>query len=300
MPFPSNKSNRPDSRSKQAADRKSGRFSEHKSKFSTSPAKQPKHSGQAGEAFPGNGEPDALLLEGRNAVLEHLRAGRPTDKIFAAQGAEGRLGDILSLARKTGIPVTICDRRKLDALSPTGSHQGIIAQAAAHAYVSLDALLQTAQERGEPPLLVVCDGIEDPQNLGAIIRSAETAGAHGVIIPKRRAAGLTAAVARASAGALEHIGIHKAANLSAALDTLKKQGVWIFGAEADGAVSLYDADFAGPCAIVIGSEGAGMSRLIREKCDFIVSIPMRGKVNSLNASNAAAVLLFEAVRRRDV
>ena len=160
--------------------------------------------------------------------------------------------------------------------------------------------MQTAQERGEPPLLVVCDGIEDPQNLGAIIRSAETAGAHGVIIPKRRAAGLTAAVARASAGALEHIGVHKATNLSAALDALKKEGVWIFGAEADGTVSLYDADFAGPCAIVIGSEGAGISRLIREKCDFIVSIPMRGKVNSLNASNAAAVLLFEAVRRRDV
>jgi len=240
----------------------------------------------------------AQLLEGRNAVLEHLRAGGPTDKLFAAEGSEARLGDILSLARKQGIPVTVCDRRRLDAMSITGNHQGIIAQAAAHAYASLEELFQVAAEHGEPPLLVVCDGIEDPQNLGAVIRSAETAGAHGVIIPKRRAAGLTAAVARASAGALEHIGVHKAVNLAAVIDTLKERGVWIFGAEADGTVSLYDADFAGPTAIVIGSEGAGMGRLIREKCDFIVSIPMRGRVNSLNASNAAAVLLFEAVRRR--
>ncbi len=241
---------------------------------------------------------DTLLLEGRNAVLEHLRAGGTTDKLFVAEGAEGRLGDVLSLARKQGVPVTVCDRRKLDAMSQTDSHQGIIAQAAAHAYVSLESLLQIAEERGEQPLLVVCDGIADPQNLGAIIRSAETAGAHGVIIPKRRAVGLTSAVARASAGALEHIGVHKAANLAAVLDALKEKGVWVFGAEANGAMCLYDADFVGPTAIVIGSEGAGMSRLIHEKCDFIVSIPLRGKVNSLNASNAAAVLLFEAVRRR--
>lgn len=245
-------------------------------------------------------EGDALLLEGRNAVLEHLRAGGATDKLFVAEGAEGRLGDVLALARSRGVPVSVCDRRKLDAMSRTGCHQGVLAQAAAHAYATLDALLETAQARGEPPLLVICDGIEDPHNLGAIIRSAETAGAHGVVIPKRRAAGLTAVTARASAGALEHIGVHRATNLAAALDTLKERGVWIFGAEADGTVSLYDADFAGPTALVIGSEGAGLSRLIREKCDFIVSIPMRGKVNSLNASNAAAVLLFEAVRRRSV
>lgn len=242
--------------------------------------------------------PGTLLLEGRNAVLEHLRSGGSTDKLFVADGAEGRLGDVLALARQQGVPVIVCDRRKLDAMSQTGNHQGIAAQAAAHAYVPLETLLEAAQARGEPPLLVICDGIEDPHNLGAIIRSAETAGAHGVIIPKRRAAGLTAVTARASAGALEHIGVHRAVNLAAAIDALKEQGVWVFGAEADGTVCLYDADFAGPTALVIGSEGAGLSRLIREKCDFIVSIPLRGQVNSLNASNAAAVLLFEAVRRR--
>lgn len=236
------------------------------------------------------------LLEGRNAVAECLRAGQDCDKIFVAQGA--RMGDIIALARKRGVPVVECDRRKLDAMSTTGNHQGVIAQAAAHAYASLDDLFQNAQEKGEPPLFVICDSIEDPHNLGAIIRSAETAGAHGVIIPKRRAVGLTAVVARASAGALAHMPVHKTVNLAALLDTLKERGVWIFGAEADGTVDLYDADFAGPTALVIGSEGEGISRLVRQKCDFIVSIPMRGKVNSLNASNAAAVLLFEAVRRR--
>ena len=174
----------------------------------------------------------------------------------------------------------------------------MIAQAAAHEYASLDDLFAAAEAAGEAPLFIICDGIADPHNLGAIIRSADTAGAHGVIIPKRRAVGLTAVTARASAGAIEHVAVHKAGNLPSLLDELKERGVWIFGAEADGTVGLYDADFAGPTAIVIGSEGEGISRLVREKCDFIVSIPMRGKVNSLNASNAAAVLLFEAVRRR--
>lgn len=236
------------------------------------------------------------LLEGHNAVIERLRAGQDCDKVFVAQGA--RVGDIIALAKERGVPVVECDRRKLDGMSTTGNHQGVIAQAAAHDYASLDDLFANAQTKGEAPLFVLCDGIADPHNLGAIIRSAETAGAHGVIIPKRRAVGLTAVVARASAGALAHMPVHKAVNLSAVIDTLKQRGVWIFGAEADGTVELYEADFAGPTAIVIGSEGEGISRLVREKCDFIVSIPMRGKVNSLNASNAAAVLLFEAVRRR--
>ena len=241
-------------------------------------------------------ETETTLLEGRNAVTELLRAGHDCDKVFMAQGA--RMGDIIALARRAGVPVVECDRRKLDGMSPTGNHQGVIAQAAAHAYATLDELFARAEAAGEPPLFVICDGIADPHNLGAIIRSAETAGAHGVIIPKRRAAGLTAVAARASAGAIEHIPVHKAVNLPSLIDTLKARGVWLFGAEADGTVGLYEADFAGPTAIVIGSEGEGISRLVREKCDFIVSIPMRGKVNSLNASNAAAVLLFEAVRRR--
>lgn len=236
------------------------------------------------------------LLEGRNAVIEFLRSGQDCDKVFAAQGA--RVGDIIALAKERGVPVVTCDRRKLDGMSTTGNHQGVMAQVAAHAYASLDELFEHAQAKGEAPLFVLCDGIADPHNLGAIIRSAETAGAHGVIIPKRRAVGLTAVTARASAGALAYMPVHKAVNLPAVLDVLKQRGVWIFGAEADGTVGLYDADFAGPTAIVIGSEGEGISRLVREKCDFIVSIPMRGQVNSLNASNAAAVLLFEAVRRR--
>ena len=241
-------------------------------------------------------EDDGSLVEGRNAVLETLRAGRTVDKLFVAEGA--RIGDVAAEARRAGVPVVTCDRRKLDSMSPTGNHQGVIAQAAAHEYVPLEALFETAASRGEAPLFVVCDGIEDPHNLGAIVRSAETAGAHGVIIPKRRAVGLTAAVARAAAGALAHIGVHKAGNLAAALDELKARGVWLFGAEADGNAPLYEAPFDRPAAIVIGSEGQGLSRLTREKCDYIVSIPMRGRVNSLNASNAAAVLLFEAVRRR--
>lgn len=241
---------------------------------------------------------EGALIEGRNAVLELLRSDRAVDKIFLATGMQGRMNDIFALAKARGIPVQVCDRRKLDAMSVTHAHQGVMAQAAAHAYATLDELFDHAARCDEAPLFVVCDGIADPHNLGAIIRSAETAGAHGVIIPKRRAAGLTAVAARASAGAIEHIGVHKAVNLAAVLDTLKARGVWVFGAEAGGTVSLYDADFKGACAIVIGSEGAGLSRIVREKCDFIVSIPMRGKVNSLNASNAAAVLLYEAVRRR--
>ena len=239
---------------------------------------------------------ETTLVEGRNAVTELLRSGRACDKVFLADGAH--TGDIGAMARERGIPVVICDRRKLDGMSTTGNHQGVIAQAAAHEYASLDDLFAAAEAAGEAPLFIICDGIADPHNLGAIIRSADTAGAHGVIIPKRRAVGLTAVTARASAGAIEHVKVHKAGNLSSLLDGLKARGVWIFGAEADGTVGLYDADFAGPTAIVIGSEGEGISRLVREKCDFIVSIPMRGKVNSLNASNAAAVLLFEAVRRR--
>lgn len=253
--------------------------------------KQPKQTGRLQA-------PDDTLVEGRNAVMELLRAGRAVDKLFVAEGAHGRVGEVTALARERGVPVTVCDRRKLDAMSRAGNHQGVIAQAAAHTYASLDELFAAAQAHGEPPLFVVCDGIEDPHNLGAILRSAEAAGAHGVIIPKRRAVGLTGVVARASAGAIEHILVHKAGNLAATLAELKARGVWLFGAEADGDVGLYEADFARPAAIIIGSEGRGLSRLTREACDFLLRIPMRGQVNSLNASNAAAVLLYEAVRRR--
>ena len=239
------------------------------------------------------------VIEGRNAVIEALRAGTAIDKIYLAKGETDKtLGHIASRARDAGVVVIECDRRKLDAMSRTHAHQGVIALAALREYVSVQSLLDGAREKGEQPLLVVCDEISDPHNLGAILRTAECAGAHGVIIPKRRAVGLTAAVARSAAGALAYVGVHKANNLASTLDELKERGVWLFGAEADGTVDLYEAPFDRATAIVIGSEGQGLSRLTRDKCDYIVSIPMRGRVNSLNASNAAAVLLFEALRRR--
>ncbi|MGM9631335.1 23S rRNA (guanosine(2251)-2'-O)-methyltransferase RlmB [Butyricicoccus sp.] len=243
-------------------------------------------------------EQETTLYEGRNAVMELLRAGRTVDKLFVAPDQNGRMADIIALAKKSGAVITQVDRRKLDAMSETGVHQGVIAQAAAHEYVSIDDILQVARDRGEQPLILVCDGLTDPHNLGAVIRSAETAGAHGVVIPKRRSVGLTATAAKASAGAIEHIGVARVTNLAAAIDELKENGVWVFGADAGGDKQLYEADFAGAAAIVIGSEGNGLSRIVHDKCDFIVSIPMKGKVNSLNASAAAAVLLYEAVRQR--
>ena len=243
--------------------------------------------------------PAETYIEGRNAVTEALRAGTALDKLYIARGeTDHTLGRIAAQARKSGVVVVECDRRKLDAMSETHSHQGVIAVAAAQAYAAVEDILQRAADRGEPPLVVVCDEISDPHNLGAIIRTAECAGAHGVIIPKRRSAGLTAIVAKTSAGAVSHLPVARVANLTACLKELKRQGVWVFGADAAGDRVLYDADLKGPAAIVIGSEGSGMGRLVSETCDFLVRIPMRGKLNSLNASAAAAILLYEAVRQR--
>lgn len=239
------------------------------------------------------------MLEGRNAVTEALKAGRTIDKVFLASGdTDSTLRYIASLAKKAGAVVTYCDRRKLDTMSQTGAHQGVIAMAAAREYSSIEDILNLAQERGEAPLIVICDEITDPHNLGAILRTAECAGAHGVIIPKRRNSGLTAVVAKTSAGALEYMPVARVSNLTSAIKTLKEHGVWIYGTAADGAAPLYKTDLTGAAAIVIGSEGAGMGRLVSEACDFMVSIPMKGHINSLNASNAAAILLYEAVRQR--
>ena len=238
-------------------------------------------------------------IEGRNAVTEALRAGTALDKLYIARGeTDHTLGRIAAQARKSGVVVVECDRRKLDAMSETHSHQGVIAVAAAQAYAAVEDILQRAADRGEPPLVVVCDEISDPHNLGAIIRTAECAGAHGVIIPKRRSAGLTAIVAKTSAGAVSYLPVARVPNLPAVLKELKKRGIWIFGAAAGGSTSLYEADLRLPAAIVIGSEGDGMGRLVQEGCDFLVSIPMGGRISSLNASAAAAVLLYEAVRQR--
>ncbi len=239
------------------------------------------------------------IIEGRNAVIEALRSGTAIDKIYLAKGETDKtLGHIASRARDAGIVVVEADRRKLDAMSRTHAHQGVIALAAVREYVSVQSILDAAAEKGEAPLLVVCDEISDPHNLGAILRTAECAGAHGLIIPKRRSAGLTAIVGKTSAGAVSYLPVARVANLTATLKELKKQGVWIFGTAAGADTELYSADLKGPAAIVIGSEGDGMNRLVAENCDFLVSIPMKGHISSLNASAAAAILLYEAVRQR--
>ena len=239
------------------------------------------------------------MIEGRNAVIEALRTQTNIDKIYIQRGETDKtLGHIASKARAAGIVVVEADRRKLDGMSRTHAHQGVIALAAVREYVSVEDILADAAAKGEQPLLVVCDEISDPHNLGAIIRTAYCAGAHGVIIPKRRSAGLTSIVAKTSAGAVSHMKVARVPNSPALLKDLKKQGIWVFGTAADGTTGLYQADLKGPAAIVIGSEGDGMTRLAAENCDFLVSIPMKGDLNSLNASASAAILLYEAVRQR--
>ena len=239
------------------------------------------------------------LIEGRNAVIEALRAGRTIDKIYIAKGdVDQTLGHIASKARSAGVVVVEADRRKLDAMSQTHAHQGVIALCAVKEYCTVADILAIAQARGEPPFVIVCDEISDPHNLGAIIRSAECAGAHGVIIPKRRSAGLTAVVDKTSAGAVEHVAIARVPNLSAAIGELKKSGLWVYGAAAEGASPMWQTDLTGPVCLVIGSEGDGIGRLVRENCDFLVSIPLKGQISSLNASAAAAELMYEVLRQR--
>lgn len=243
--------------------------------------------------------PEESRIEGKNAVIEALRAGRAMDKIYLVRGEQDKaLRFIAQKARAQGAVISEVDRHKLDAMSVTHAHQGVIAVAALREYDSLEHILELAEARGEKPLVVVCDEITDPHNLGAIIRTAEAAGAHGIVIPKHRSAGITAIVEKTSAGAVEHMAVARVPNLSAALEKLKKAGLWVFGTAAEGDRSLWEADLAEGSAIVIGSEGSGISRLTRECCDFLVSIPMHGKVSSLNASAAAAVVLYEAVRQR--
>ena len=260
--------------------------------------KTPRREGDERKESAGYEDADGLI-EGRNAVIEALRANTAIDKIYLAKGETDKtLGHIASTARAAGVVVVEADRRKLDFMSRTKAHQGVIALSAVREYATVEDILAAAREKNEAPLLVVCDEISDPHNLGAIIRTAECAGAHGVIIPKRRSAGLTAIVGKTSAGAASWLPVARVANLPATLKELQKAGVWIFGTAADGDKSLYEADLKGPAAIVIGSEGDGMGRLVRESCDFLVSIPLKGRIQSLNASNAAAILLYEAVRQR--
>jgi len=238
-------------------------------------------------------------LEGRNAVTEALRAGRTIDKVFIADGDTDRgLQRLAAEAKEAGAVIVPVDRRKLDTMSFTRSHQGIITLAAAHEYATVDDILEEAAARGEAPLIVICDELTDPHNLGAIMRSAECAGAHGVIIPKRRSVSLTATVAKASAGAVEYMKVARVTNINNAINELKEKGVWVFGTAAEGSIPMYKADLTGPAAIVIGNEGEGMSQLVRKNCDVMVHIPMKGRISSLNASAAASILLYEAVRQR--
>ena len=238
-------------------------------------------------------------LEGRNALTEALKSGRTIDKVFVAAGDTDRsLQRLAAQAKEAGAVVVPVDRRKLDQMSTTHSHQGIIALAAAHDYYTIDDILEEAASRGENALIVICDELSDPHNLGAIMRSAECAGAHGVIIPKRRSVGLTATVAKASVGAIEYMKVARVTNINNAISELKEKGVWVYGTAAEGSIPMYKADLAGPAAIVIGNEGDGMSPLVRKNCDVMVHIPMKGKITSLNASAAASILLYEAVRQR--
>ena len=239
------------------------------------------------------------LIEGRNAVIEALRAGRAIDKICISRGEGDRpLGHVGSPAREKGVVVVEADRRKLDFMSQTHAHQGVIALAGVREYCQISDILALAAQRQEPPFVIVCDEISDPHNLGAIIRSAECAGAHGIIIPKRRSAGLTAIVDKASAGAAEHALIARVPNISAAIKEQKEQGLRVYGTAADRPRHRWPTDFTGAMALVIGSEGDGMGRLVKENCDFVVRLPMKGKVSSLNASAAAAVTMYEVLRQR--
>lgn len=238
------------------------------------------------------------VIFGRNSVRELLESGRDIEKIYVNEGErEGSILTLIAEARSRRLNIVETDRRKLDRIALGGRHQGIIAVAAARDYSTVDDILAFAEERGEKPLVVVLDGVEDPHNLGAIIRSAECLGAHGVIIPKRRSAGLTATVSKASAGALEHMRVARVTNLAAAVDELKERGLWIYAADM-GEGAYYENDLTGSVAIVMGSEGFGISRLVREKCDFTLSIPLFGSVNSMNVSCAAAVLLAECAKQR--
>ncbi len=237
-------------------------------------------------------------IEGRNAVLEAIRAGQTIDKLFILDGVnDGPVSTIKREASKNDIQTRFVDKETLDRMSETGHHQGVIARVAAYEYAEVSDILEKAANAGEDPFIVVLDGIEDPHNLGAIIRSANLAGAHGVIIPKNRAVGLTATVARTSAGALSHTPVARVTNLARTIDDLKKQGIWFACADMDGEV-MYRQNLTGPIGVVIGNEGEGVSRLVKGKCDYVCAIPMKGDIDSLNASVAAGVLMYEVVRQR--
>lgn len=238
-------------------------------------------------------------IEGRNPVTEAIKSGRTIDKILVQSGEKnGSIRKIIALAREKKIVISEVDRAKLDKLSETKSHQGVIAFAAAKEYSTIEEILELAKEKGESPFVIIADDLNDPHNLGSIIRTANAAGAHGVIIPKRNSVGLSPVVDKTSAGALEFTKVARVSNLASAIDTLQKANVWLVAADMDGDKTIYEHDFSGGVGIVVGSEGKGVSRLVKEKCDFVVRIPMNGQINSLNASVAASLMIYEVVRTR--
>lgn len=238
------------------------------------------------------------ILVGRNAVAEAVKSGREIDKITVANGSDGSVKKTVAMAKDRGIPVYFADRQALDRMAPGEKHQGIIAQVSGFSYSSIDEILDVAENRGEEPFVIILDGIEDPHNLGAVMRTAECVGVHGIIIPKRRAASVTETAAKSAAGAAEYMKVAKVTNISRAIDELKERGLWIAACDMDGD-TYWQSNLKGSIAIVIGNEGAGISKLVKEKCDFTVSMPMKGKITSLNASNAAAVIMYEVRRQRD-
>lgn len=238
------------------------------------------------------------IIAGRNAVLEALRSGRTIDSLYVARGQRtGSIGALIAKAKELGVAVKEADSKKLDYMCGNAAHQGVVAVAAVKEYATVDELFALAQERGEPPFFIVADGLEDPHNLGAVLRTAECAGAHGIIVPKRHSVGLTYAVGKASAGAVEYVPVARVTNIAATLEELKKRGVWTFAADMDGQ-DWCSVDYKGPTAIVVGSEGFGVGRLVKEKCDFVISLLMKGKINSLNASVACGVICYEVARQR--
>ncbi len=238
-------------------------------------------------------------LEGRNSILEALRANRTINKLFVTKGErEGSIRQIVAMAREKGIIVTEVEKSALDSMSGSRAHQGVIAFVAVKEYVEVDGILQLAQEKGQPPFIIILDEITDPHNFGAILRTANAVGAHGVIIPKRRAIGLTSAVSKASAGAVEYVPVSRVTNIAQTIEYLKKNNIWVVGTDATGEKAFYESDLKGPLALVVGSEGEGMGKLIREKCDFVVNIPMQGEISSLNASVAAAIVMYEILKQR--
>lgn len=247
------------------------------------------------EAAPSEAREDLLI--GRNPVIEALKAGREMEHIYIARGSEGSIKQIRGMARDAGVPVDMYDREIINDMAPGEKHQGVVAVVSEYKYAEMEDVFARATETGEDPFVIILDEISDPHNLGAVIRTAECAGAHGVIIPKRRACGLTSTVVKSSAGAVETMPVVRVTNLVRAIEDLKDKGLWIAACDMDGQ-TYSDTDLEGPIAIVIGNEGAGISRLVKEKCDFVVSIPVQGKIDSLNASNAAAVIMYEVRRRR--